>query len=335
LSIHGFEGGGDRMPMLQVDNLSTHYYLGRKPVRAVEEVSFTVDKQETLGVAGESGCGKTTTAYSILRILPENGKIIGGSVFLDGEELTSKSEEDMRQIRWKSASIVFQYAMNAFNPVLRIGDQITEVMMEKFKVTEEEAIDIVAGLFDEVGLEPSRMRDYPHEFSGGMLQRAIIAQALSCDPKLIIADEPVTALDVIVQNKILDLLRSLQKKYDLGVLFITHDLSVVAENCHSTAIMYAGNIVEKGSTSNVFKRSLHPYTYKLIGAFPSISGPKKRLEFIPGTPPNLLNPPPGCKFHPRCPFAEDICKDKEPEYREINPEHYARCHFAGQLDLED
>lgn len=323
------------MPMLEVDNLSTHYYLGKNPVRAVENVSFTIDKQETLGVAGESGCGKTTTAYSIMRILPENGKIIGGSVRLGEEELTSKTEEEMRKLRWRSASIVFQYAMNAFNPVIRIVDQITEVMMEKEDISEDEAVKTVAALFNEVGLEPSRMRDYPHEFSGGMLQRAIIAQALSCDPKLIIADEPVTALDVIVQNKILDLLRKLQKKYDLGVLFITHDLSVVAENCHSTAIMYAGNIVEKGTTSNVFKQSLHPYTYKLIGAFPSISGPKKRLEFIPGTPPNLLNPPSGCKFHPRCPFAEDVCKTDEPEYREISPGHYVRCHFAGELNLED
>lgn len=323
------------MPMLEVSNLSTHYYLGKNPVRAVENVSFTIDKQETLGVAGESGCGKTTTAYSIMRILPENGKIIGGSIHLDGDELVSKTEEEMRQLRWRSASIVFQYAMNAFNPVIRIVDQITEVMMEKEEITEEEAVKTVGALFNEVGLEPSRMRDYPHEFSGGMLQRAIIAQALSCDPKLIIADEPVTALDVIVQNKILDLLRKLQKKYDLGVLFITHDLSVVAENCHSTAIMYAGNIVEKGTTNNVFKHSLHPYTYKLIGAFPSISGPKKRLEFIPGTPPNLLNPPSGCKFHPRCPFAEDVCKTDEPEYREISPGHYVRCHFAGELNLED
>lgn len=322
------------MPMLEVDNLSTHYYLGNRPVRAVENVSFTIDKQETLGVAGESGCGKTTTAYSIMRILPENGKIVGGNVFLDGDELTAKSEEEMRQLRWKSASIVFQYAMNAFNPVLRIGKQITEVMMEKYDVTEEEAINKLEELFDEVGLEPKRKWDFPHEFSGGMLQRAIIAQALSCDPKLIIADEPVTALDVIVQNKILDLLRKLQKKYDLGVLFITHDLSVVAENCDSTAIMYAGNMVETGTTSDVFKRSLHPYTSKLIGAFPSISGPKKRLEFIPGTPPNLLDPPPGCKFHPRCPFAEDICKDKEPEFQEIKPGHHARCHFAGELSLE-
>ena len=321
------------MPVLEVQNLSTHYYLGGTPVRAVDKVSFSIDKRETLGMAGESGCGKTTTAYSILRILPENGKVVGGNVVLDGEELTTKTEEEMRRLRWKSASIVFQYAMNAFNPVLRIGDQIVEVMHEKFDVSKEEAVGILEGLFDEVGLEPKRIWDYPHEFSGGMLQRAIIAQALSCEPKLIIADEPVTALDVVVQNKILELLRSLQKKYDLAVLFITHDLSVVAENCDSTAIMYAGNIVEKGSTSDVFNRSYHPYTFKLIGAFPSISGDKKRLEFIPGTPPNLLSLPSGCKFHPRCPFADEICTSKEPEYRELSPGHFVKCHFAGELDL--
>ena len=234
LSIHVFEEGGDKMAMLQVENLSTYYTLGGRPVKAVDDVSFTIDKRETLGVAGESGCGKTTTAYSIMRILPENGNIVGGRILLDGDDLTTKPEEDMRQLRWKSASIVFQYAMNAFNPVLRIGKQITEVMLEKYNMTEDDAIRKVADLFDEVGLEPKRMWDYPHEFSGGMLQRAIIAQALSCDPKLIIADEPVTALDVIVQNKILDLLRKLQQKYDLGVLFITHDLSVVAENCDSS-----------------------------------------------------------------------------------------------------
>ncbi|TFF95384.1 ABC transporter ATP-binding protein [Candidatus Thorarchaeota archaeon] len=322
------------MPVLEVKNLTTHYLLGKGRVKAVEDVSFTIDKRETLGVAGESGCGKTTTAYSILRILPENGEIVGGEVFLDGEELLSKSMVEMRDIRWRSASIVFQYAMNAFNPVLRIGNQIVEVMREKYDINESDAKEKVADLFDEVGLEPERMMDYPHEFSGGMVQRAIIAQALSCDPKLIIADEPVTALDVIVQNKILDLLRRLQQKYDLAVLFITHDLSVVAENCDSTAIMYAGNLVELSTTSNVFNRSLHPYTYKLIGAFPSVSGPKRKLEFIPGTPPNLLNPPSGCKFHPRCPFAEDICKTEIPEFREIKPGHFARCHFAGELELE-
>ncbi|MHA2310836.1 MAG: ABC transporter ATP-binding protein, partial [Candidatus Thorarchaeota archaeon] len=200
--------------------------------------------------------------------------------------------------------------------------------------SEEAASLTVAGLFEEVGLEPSRIDDYPHEFSGGMLQRAIIAQALSCDPRLIIADEPVTALDVIVQNKILDLLRTLQAKYNLGVLFITHDLSVVAENCTQVGIMYAGNLMELGTATSVFKESLHPYTYKLIGAFPSVTGPKRRLEFIPGTPPNLMRPPSGCKFHPRCPWAQSICSKELPNFEEISNGHYARCHFAGTLDLE-
>jgi peptide/nickel transport system ATP-binding protein len=241
----------------------------------------------------------------------------------------------MRAVRWKKASIVFQYAMNAFNPVLRIGRQIVEVIREKDEVSEEEAVMTVSTLFDEVGIKPERQRDYPHEFSGGMLQRAIIAQALACDPKLIIADEPVTALDVIVQNKILDLLRKLQDKYSLGVLFITHDLSVVAENCHDVGIMYAGNLVELGTAESVFKRSYHPYTFKLIGAFPSIVGPKKRLQFIPGNPPNYLDLPQGCRFNPRCPFAQDICRKEIPELREIDDEHFAKCHFAGELNLSE
>ncbi|MBY8996244.1 MAG: ABC transporter ATP-binding protein [Candidatus Thorarchaeota archaeon] len=321
------------MAVLEVRDLATYYYLGKKELKAVDGVSFDIESRRTLGLAGESGCGKTTTAYSIMRILAENGKIARGSVTLGGVELTELSDEEMRQIRWKKASIVFQYAMNAFNPVLRIGRQIVEVIREKDKMSEEEAVLTVSTLFDEVGLKPERQTDYPHEFSGGMLQRAIIAQALACDPQLIIADEPVTALDVIVQNKILDLLRKLQDKYNLAVLFITHDLSVVAENCHDVGIMYAGNLVEVGDAASVFKKSLHPYSYKLIGAFPSVVGPKKRLEFIPGSPPNLLNLPTGCKFHPRCPFAQSICKDDIPEFREITSGHFAKCHFAGELDF--
>ncbi|TFG33316.1 ABC transporter ATP-binding protein [Candidatus Thorarchaeota archaeon] len=320
-------------PVLQVRDLATYYYLGGRELKAVDDVNFDIEAKRTLGLAGESGCGKTTTAYSILRILAENGKITKGTVTLGGVELTQLSDEEMRKIRWKKASIVFQYAMNAFNPVLRIGNQIVEVIQEKDDISTDEALEIVRGLFDEVGLKPERHRDYPHEFSGGMLQRAIIAQALACDPQLIIADEPVTALDVIVQNKILDLLRKLQDKYNLAVLFITHDLSVVAENCHDVGIMYAGNLVEVGSVEAVFKQSLHPYSHKLIGAFPSVVGPKKRLEFIPGTPPNLFNLPAGCRFHPRCPFAQEICTNQVPEFREIREGHYAKCHFAGELDF--
>ncbi|MFW9963352.1 MAG: ABC transporter ATP-binding protein [Candidatus Sifarchaeia archaeon] len=321
------------MAVLEVRDLATYYYLGGKELKAVDGVSFDIERKRTLGLAGESGCGKTTTAYSILRILAENGKIVRGNVNLGGVELTELNDEEMRKIRWKKASIVFQYAMNAFNPVIRIGRQIVEVIREKDDISEEEALMIVSTLFDEVGLKPERQTDYPHEFSGGMLQRAIIAQALACEPQLIIADEPVTALDVIVQNKILDLLRKLQEKYELAVLFITHDLSVVAENCHDVGIMYAGNLVEVGDVESVFKRSLHPYSYKLIGAFPSVVGPKKRLEFIPGVPPNLLNLPSGCRFHPRCPYAQEICSSEIPEFIEVNPKHYAKCHFAGQLDF--
>lgn len=321
------------MAVLEVKDLATYYYLGDKELKAVDGVSFNIESKRTLGLAGESGCGKTTTAYSIMRILAENGKIAGGSINLGGIELTDLTDEEMRDIRWKKASIVFQYAMNAFNPVLRIGNQIVEVIREKDNVSEEAAVMTVCELFDEVGLKPERQNDYPHEFSGGMLQRAIIAQALACDPQLIIADEPVTALDVIVQNKILDLLRKLQDKYNLAVLFITHDLSVVAENCHDVGIMYAGNLVEVGTAAAVFKESLHPYSYKLIGAFPNVVGPKKKLEFIPGAPPNLLNLPSGCRFHPRCPFAQSICEVDVPEFREVTPGHFAKCHFAGELDL--
>lgn len=322
------------MSVLKIEDLSTHYFLGKDRVQAVDNVTLHIDEEEIFGLAGESGCGKTTTAYSVMRILPENGAIVNGRIYLDDEDVVEKTDEEMRQLRWRKASIVFQYAMNAFNPVLRIGDQIVEVMREKESIDKVEAKKRAKELFDEVGLEPERIRDYPHEFSGGMRQRAIIAQALAAEPRLIIADEPVTALDVIVQNKILDLLRSLQKKYQLAVLLITHDLSVVAENSDRVGIMYAGKLVEVGSTVDVFKESLHPYTYKLIGAFPSIKGPKRRLEFIPGIPPDLVQPPAGCRFHPRCPWAQEICNLEVPEYREHEKNHWVACHFVGEINFE-
>ncbi|MFX0168612.1 MAG: ABC transporter ATP-binding protein [Candidatus Hodarchaeota archaeon] len=323
------------MAMLEVKNLITHYFLGDEEVSAVEDVSFKIEQGQTFGLAGESGCGKTTVAYSILKLLAENGQIMSGQILLDGEDLVLKTEKEMRRIRWRDISIVFQYAMNAFNPVIKIGKQIIEVIRDKEDIAKSKAEERVKALFEEVGLEPNRIYDYPHEFSGGMRQRAIIAQALALEPKLIIADEPVTALDVIVQNKILELLQELQEKYKLGVLLITHDLSVVAENSDRVGIMYAGVLMETGTATEVFKETLHPYTYKLIGAFPSVSGPKHRLEFIPGTPPNLLNPPSGCRFHPRCPFAQAICNKEIPEYRDLGKGHFVACHFAGELNFEE
>jgi len=321
------------MKVLEVENLSTHYQLGGETVYAVDNVSFNIDAGETFGLAGESGCGKTTVAKSIMRILPDNGLIATGKIRLDGQEVVGLSEKEAKKFRWRKASMIFQYAMSAFNPVLRVGDQIAEVLKEKERYTKDVAYEKVKKLFEEVGLEPSRIRDYPHEFSGGMRQRAIIAQALACNPRLIIADEPVTALDVIIQGKILDLLKKLKEKYDLAVLLITHDLSVIAEESDRVGIMYAGGLMEIGDAISVFKESLHPYTAKLIGAFPSVVGKKTRLEFIPGAPPDLISPPKGCKFHERCPFAKSICRANRPGQRELNKGHFVSCHFAGELDL--
>jgi len=322
------------MKILEVENLSTYYLLGNKTVYAVDNACFSIDAGETFGLAGESGCGKTTVAKSIMRILPDNGFIANGKIWLDGQEIVSLSEKEVKELRWRKVSMIFQNALNAFNPILRVGDQIAEVIQEKEGCTKDLAYKRVKKLFKEVGLDPLRIKDYPHEFSGGMRQRAIIAQALACNPKLIICDEPVTALDVIMQGKILDLLKKLKEKHDLAILLITHDLSVIAEASTNVGIMYAGSLMEVGDVISVFKEPLHPYTAKLIGAFPSVIGKKTRLEFIPGNPPNMISPPKGCKFHERCPFAEPICKIEPPKLREFDKGHLVACHFAGELDLQ-
>ena len=316
-------------PLLQVQNLRTYYKVLRGYVRAVENVTFDVKKGEALGLAGESGCGKTTIALSILKILPPGGIIAGGKILIDGIDIPRLDEFEMRlNVRWKKIAIVFQGAMNALNPVYKISDQIVEaITLHEPGVEKEEARERAMKLFELVGIEPSRIDNYPHEFSGGMRQRAMIAMALACNPQLLIADEPGTALDVIVQAQVLKLLKELKKKLNLAMIMITHDLSIITETCERTAIMYAGKIVELGTVKTIFKEPLHPYTQGLIGAFPELKAPRMRMVSIPGSPPDLLNPPPGCRFHPRCQYAMEICKKKEPEFTNIGGEHYVACHL--------
>jgi len=319
------------LDVLEVKDLTTHFFMHEAVARAVENVSFTLKKGETLGLAGESGCGKTTTALSIMKLLPPGGRILNGEIILDEEDLVKKTDREMKDIRWKKVSIVFQGAMNALNPVIRVGNQVAEAIIEKENVTKGEALRRAGSLFELVGLDSSRVTNYPHEFSGGMRQRVMIAMALACNPTVVIADEPVTALDVVVQTRILELLKELQRKLSLSVILITHDLSVIAETCDRVAIMYAGKIVELGNVVDVYKKPLHPYTEALITAFPSIAGEKRRFSSIPGDPPDLTSPPSGCRFHPRCPWQDETCRTQDPEYRSVGLDHYVACHPTERL----
>lgn len=317
------------MALLDVQGLRTYYTTLRGSVKAVDRVDFQVEKGEAIGLAGESGCGKTTVALSLLRILPLGGRILGGKILFKGDDIVKLKESEMRKrIRWKGISIVFQGAMNALNPVYKVGDQIVEaILLHESKVSKGEAMERVEKLFETVGLEPSRANNYPHEFSGGMRQRALIAMALACNPGLLIADEPGTALDVIVQAQVLKLMKELKDKLNLSMIMITHDLSIIAETCSKVAIMYAGKIIEYGDITTIFKEPLHPYTRGLIGAFPSIKAAKRRMSSIPGFPPDLLDPPLGCRFHPRCSYAMDVCRKKEPRVMEVAGEHRVACHL--------
>jgi peptide/nickel transport system ATP-binding protein len=316
---------------MDIQNLTTYYYTIRGPVRAVEKVSFQIQKGEAFGLAGESGCGKTTLALSILRILPVGGRIVGGKIFFKDMDLVELDETEMREkIRWKSISLIFQGAMNALNPVFKVGDQIVEAILTHEKsLTKNEAKERAEKLLEMVGIESSRVNNYPHEFSGGMRQRALIAMALACNPDLLIADEPGTALDVIVQAQILKLMAELKEKLTLSIMMITHDLSMIAETCEKVAIMYAGNLAEYGNALTIFKEPLHPYTKGLIEAFPSIRSKEHRLISIPGSPPDLLTPPSGCRFHPRCQYAMDICKEKIPDYTKVTKDHFVACHLIS------
>lgn len=313
------------MSLLEVRNLVTEYRLPYGNVRAVDGVSFRLEPGEALGLVGESGCGKTTTALSICRLLPPGGRVVAGEVLWEGVDLLRLDDEAMRRIRWREIAIVFQGAMNALNPVRTVGSQIAEAIVLHEGVGDREARRRVRELFELVEIDPRRADHYPHEFSGGMRQRVMIAMALACRPRLIIGDEPTTALDVMVQAQIIQLLERLRRDLGMAMILITHDLSLVAETCDHVAIMYAGQIVEYGPVDRILTHPVHPYTERLLAAFPDLDGPRRLPDPIPGAPPNLASPPSGCRFHPRCPWAEERCSREIPELLPVGPGHLAAC----------
>jgi oligopeptide/dipeptide ABC transporter ATP-binding protein len=299
-------------PLLEVRDLKTYFRLESGTVRAVDGVSFRLDYGEALGIVGESGCGKTTTALSLVQILPSNGRIAGGEINLMGIDLVKKTENQLRRYRWREISIVFQGAMNALNPVQRVIDQIAEPIEQRLGESKARSLTRARELLDLVGIPKQRGSAYPHELSGGMRQRAMIAMALACDPAIVIGDEPTTALDVMVQAQILELLERLRRELGLSLILITHDLSVVAETCDRALVMYAGRVAEEGSVGEIFRRPRHPYTQKLLSSFPNIRADRRTLDVIPGSPPDLRTPPPGCRFAPRCAFAMAVCSEVVP-----------------------
>jgi len=293
-------------------------------------VSFSLRRGESIGLVGESGCGKTSIAISLLKLLPENAEILSGEIRLNGVDLVPLTESQVRKYRWRNISMVFQAAMNSLNPVYTVEEQILEAMREHLpQLSDKEMRSQVDHLFELVGLDPSIKTEYPHQYSGGMRQRAVIAMALSCHPDIIIADEPTTALDVIVQDQLLKKIREVQEQLEMAMIYISHDIAVIAEVTERVGVMYAGKLVEMAASDEIFHRPLHPYTMGLMSSFPSIIGEKTALVTIPGEPPDLLAPPPGCRFHPRCPFATEICRTDVPEFKEHVSGHWAACWHPG------
>jgi len=316
--------------LLDVQDLSIHYVTeGQPPARAVENVSFTLREGELMGLVGESGCGKTTLMLALLRLLPAAGQIVGGKVHFMGQDVTAMSEEELSQVRWNGISIIFQGAMNALNPVRTVGDQIREAIIKHVALLPGDKVDErVVELLDLVGIAADHKEHFPHQYSGGMRQRAMIAMALACNPQVVIADEPTTALDVMIQAQILELLDSLRKKLGLSIIFVTHDLGVVAEMCDSVLVMYGGVTAEYSDIDTIYNSPRHPYTQELLKAFPDLSNPDKRLASIPGYPPRLDALPPGCRFAPRCPLAIERCHVEPPALHILGKHHVASCHLV-------
>ena len=316
----------DENTLLKIDNLVVKYFLRKSTVEAVNGVSFEIKKGERVGLVGETGAGKTTTALSILDLVSNPpGRIVSGDIYLNGENLRKKSEKEMRKIRGNDIAMIFQDPMTSLNPVLTVGDQIMEVVRLHNNMTKFEAMDKAREMLELVGIPGERYLEYPHQFSGGMKQRVVIAIALACNPKLLIADEPTSALDVTIQAQVLDLINGLRDKLGMSLLLITHDLGVVAETCDKVMIMYAGHIVESGTVQKVYKNIMHPYTSGLFNAIPKLNEDTDRLEPIKGMMPDPSNLPEGCAFCDRCPNAVEACKTKKPELTLVEDDHMVAC----------
>ncbi len=316
-------------PLLEIRHLKTYFYSDEGVVRAVDDVSLNIGRGEVLGVVGESGCGKSTLALSILRLIRPPGKIVGGEIIFDGNDLLKLSEEEMRKIRGAKISMVFQDPTSCLNPVFTVGSQIEEAVILHQKLKGKERLAKVIEMLRKVRI-PSpeeRYKNYPHQFSGGMRQRVMLAIALSCNPDLLIADEPTTNLDVTIQAQVLSLMKDLQREFKSSILLVTHNMGVIAKMSDRVAVMYAGKIVEVADVIPIFEKPYHPYTEALLRSIPKISKIIERLESIPGVVPSLVNPPPGCRFHPRCRYAKEICKREEPPLIEIEPGHLVACHL--------
>ncbi len=317
--------------LVEIRNLKTHFHTEDGVVQAVDGVNMYVKRGETLGIVGESGCGKSQTCLSVMRLIQHPGKIVEGEILFEGENLVSKPESDMRKIRGNDISMIFQEPMTSLNPVYTIGDQIAEAIELHQGLSHKEAIDKAIEMLRLVGipLPERRVHEYPHQLSGGMRQRVMIAMALSCNPKLLIADEPTTALDVTIQAQILELMKKLKKELGMAIMLITHDLGVIAEMAERVVVMYGGRVVEEADVVSLFKHPLHPYTEGLLRSIPRMDEDREVLHVIEGVVPNPLHLPPGCRFNPRCPYTIDKCKEVQPSLEQVAPGRFVACHLAA------
>ena len=317
--------------LLSVEGLKTYFFTNEGAVKAVDGVDFSIKRGRTLGIVGESGCGKSVTSLSIMRLLPRTGKVVGGRILLDGRDLAKLSEDEMRELRGDDISMIFQEPMTSLNPVFTTGDQVVEAVKQHRHMNDKDARDRAIELFRLVGIPAPerRINDFPHQLSGGMRQRVMIAMALSCDPKVLIADEPTTALDVTIQAQILELLRRLQEEQGMAIMLITHDLGIIAEMAQDVVVMYAGKIVERGAVEQIFDEPLHPYTQGLLTSIPGQGTRGKRLNIIRGTVPHPFNLPPGCTFAPRCPHAFERCPTAFPSQMDKGQDHGVACYLYG------